>query len=163
MTNFSPSSSSHLLVILNEFLQLKRDSSCCPAGCMMFISSLSLSHQQLSKAPELGAFFYAVCGSVNRFAVFVSHSFHFFSISSSSSFSSYCIYISCNFLRLDSEQFGNTHSHPSTVSLTLACTIRKLQHKQFWRGAWEGVVTLAERMCCCCWGFGAGLRRRWYL
>lgn len=82
---------------------------------------ISLSYQQLSKAPELGAFFYAVCGFVNRFAVFVSHSFHFFSISSSSSFSSYCIYISCNFLRLDSEQFGNTHSHTSINCLAHTC------------------------------------------
>lgn len=119
MTNFSPSSTSRILLILNEFLQLKRDSSCCPAGCMMSISSLS--HQQLSKAAELEAFFYAVCGFVNRFAVFVSHSFHFFSISSSSPFSSYCIYISCNFLRLDSEQFGNTHSHTSINCLAHTC------------------------------------------
>lgn len=121
MTNFSPSSSSHLLVILNEFLQLKRDSSCCPAGCMMFISSLSLSSSSSAKHPSSEHFFYAVCGFVNRFAVFVSHSFHFFSISSSSSFSSYCIYISCNFLRLDSEQFGNTHSHTSINCLAHTC------------------------------------------
>lgn len=45
----------------------------CPAGCMMAISS-----QQLHNSSQAPLFFCAVCGFVNRFAVFVSHSFHFF-------------------------------------------------------------------------------------
>lgn len=162
MTNFSPPSPSHRLLILNEFLQLKRDSSWCPAGCMMSISSLSPAAQQSSEH-----FFYAVCGFVNRFAVFVSHSFHFLSISSSSSFSSYCIYISCNFLRLDSEQFGNTHSHTSINCLAHTCVhnseiaAQAILKRRVGRDGNTGRTNVC--CCCCCWGFGAGLRRRWYL
>lgn len=80
MTNFSPSSSSHLLVILNEFLQLKRDSSCCPAGCMMFISSLSLSPaaQQSTRARSIFLCCLWVCQPFCRFRFpFVSLFLHF--------------------------------------------------------------------------------------
>lgn len=80
MTNFSPSSSSHLLVILNEFLQLKRDSSCCPAGCMMFISSLSLSPaaQRSTRARSIFLCCLWVCQPFCRFRFpFVSLFFHF--------------------------------------------------------------------------------------
>lgn len=163
MTNFSPSSSSHLLVILNEFLQLKRDSSCCPAGCMMFISSLSLTSSS-AKHPSSEHFFMLFVGlsTVLPFSFPIRFTFSPFHLRLRSPRIVFIfLAIFCAWILSSSATL--THTHPSTVSLTLACTIRKLQHKQFWRGAWEGVVALAERMCCCCWGFGAGLRRRWYL
>lgn len=130
MTNFSPSSSSHLLVILNEFLQLKRDSSCCPAGCMMFISSLS--HQQLSKAPELGAFFMLFVGlsTVLPFSFPIRFTFSPFHLRLRS-LRIVFIFLAIFCAWILSSSATLTHTHPSTVSLTLACTIRKLQHKQF--------------------------------
>lgn len=128
MTNFPPhlsfTSSTYAallrLFILNEFLQPKRDSSCCALPRRLHDGYLiSTAPQQFASA---SSFFFVLFVGLSTVLPFSFPIRFTFSISSSSSFSlslsssslslsSYCIYISCNFLRLDSEQFGNTHIH----------------------------------------------------
>lgn len=164
MTNFSPSSTSHVLLILNEFLQLKRDSSCCPAGCMMSISSLS--HQQLSKAAELETFFLCclwVCQPFCRFRFpFVSLFLHFIFVSVLFVLYLYFLqFFALGFWAV--RQHSLTHIHQLSRS-HLRAQFGNCSTSNFEELSGDGEAALAERMCCCCcWGFGAGLRRRWYL
>lgn len=137
MTNFSPSSSSHLLVLppprhIKRIFAAKARQQLLPRRLHdVYLISLSLTSSS-AKHPSSEHFFMLFVGlsTVLPFSFPIRFTFSPFHLRLRS-LRIVFIFLAIFCAWILSSSATLTHTHPSTVSLTLACTIRKLQHKQF--------------------------------